>query len=434
MGLLRVTIHFVFVFCTSIINVPSLNLFKFIKYIFLLLFCIFIGAIFNDFLDLGVEIGKILFLMLMYKNIQKSTNVKHKYKLIYKLIIGYMLYVQVVPLVDAMAYLIITSQSRIFCTWYEYIFIELVSILLTIYFMDILNKFFEQQSFRDSEYKILIIFLIILYLINMCYLDIIFRTNLYSDFIGVTLLVLIVLLMILFYFGVYFRSKFLKLLDEKLRLQHINDLEQYTQDLEKNQINLRRFKHDYKNLIIHIEQLVAEQKYDTLKNYLAEIHSYSQTYLTLSHDYSDGLTNIKIDALKNIILNKLLKMESKNIPVYLECLKPVENVVLSDMDTVRIFGVLLDNAIESLEIQTNGKFEMLIISEDDYLEFELKNTVEDMDISLSNLMDVGYSTKAKDRGIGLASVKQILTKYPDIELDMVIENQWFIVSLIIPKG
>ena len=434
MGLLRVTIHFVFVFCTSIINVPSLNLFKFIKYIFLLLFCIFIGAIFNDFLDLGVEIGKILFLMLMYKNIQKSTNVKHKYKLIYKLIIGYMLYVQVVPLVDAMAYLIITSQSRIFCTWYEYIFIELVSVLLTIYFMDILNKFFEQQSFRDSEYKILIIFLIILYLINMCYLDIIFRTNLYSDFIGVTLLVLIVLLMILFYFGVYFRSKFLKLLDEKLRLQHINDLEQYTQDLEKNQINLRRFKHDYKNLIIHIEQLVAEQKYDTLKNYLAEIHSYSQTYLTLSHDYSDGLTNIKIDALKNIILNKLLKMESKNIPVYLECLKPVENVVLSDMDTVRIFGVLLDNAIESLEIQTNGKFEMLIISEDDYLEFELKNTVEDMDISLSNLMDVGYSTKAKDRGIGLASVKQILTKYPDIELDMVIENQWFIVSLIIPKG
>lgn len=434
MGLLRVSIHFFFVFFTSIINVPSLNLFKFIKYIFLLLFCIFIGAIFNDFLDLGVEIGKILFLMLMYKNIQKCTNVKHKYKLIYKLIIGYMLYVQVVPLVDAMAYLIITSQSRIFCTWYEYIFIELVSILLTIYFMDILNKFFEQQSFRDSEYKILIIFLIILYLINMCYLDIIFRTNLYSDFIGVTLLVLIVLLMILFYFGVYFRSKFLKLLDEKLRLQHINDLEQYTRDLEKSQINLRRFKHDYKNLIIHIEQLVAEQKYDALKNYLAEIHSYSQTYLSLSHDYSDGLTNIKIDALKNIILNKLLKMESKNIPVYLECLKPVENVVLSDMDTVRIFGVLLDNAIESLEIQTNGKFEMLIISEDDYLEFELKNTVEDMDISLSNLMDVGYSTKGKDRGIGLASVKQILTKYPDIELDMVVEDQWFIVSLIIPKG
>jgi len=98
---------------------------------------------------------------------------------------------------------------------------------------------------------------------------------------------------------------------------------------------------------------------------------------------------------------------------------------------VRILGIFLDNSIEELKYLEKGNLSIAIflIEKDTYIIIE--NTTKNDMQSLHELKKEGFSTKGKDRGLGLSNADQLIQKYPYLLWETSIEKNKFIQTLII---
>lgn len=86
----------------------------------------------------------------------------------------------------------------------------------------------------------------------------------------------------------------------------------------------------------------------------------------------------------------------------------------------------MDNAIEA-SIECENPFINLAVLElsSNNLLIVIENSFEG-EVDLSNIYLYNFSTKDKSRGLGLKTVNEILSKYPNILLNTRIENENFI--------
>lgn len=143
-----------------------------------------------------------------------------------------------------------------------------------------------------------------------------------------------------------------KIYNRQVNKKKIEMLEKYTQDLENSHLKLRKFKHDYKNLLLLIDSLLKEQKYTQAQLYLKELNDYStDEMMSTVSSYSD-IDNIKHDQFKYLLLEKIFKMIKEDILFHFECKQQMSKFNMNDFDAVRLIGILLDNAIEAtLEVE-----------------------------------------------------------------------------------
>ena len=57
------------------------------------------------------------------------------------------------------------------------------------------------------------------------------------------------------------------------------------------------------------------------------------------------------------------------------------------------------------------------IKQDKYQRFIIKNSTKEESISITTIFQKGFSSKGTDRGIGLASIREILEYYPNVSLN-----------------
>lgn len=74
------------------------------------------------------------------------------------------------------------------------------------------------------------------------------------------------------------------------------------------------------------------------------------------------------------------------------------------MDSLRIVGILLDNAIEATA--TQGIIDILLVPATDELTITVINTVP-ADFKLARLNQIGYTTKGDNHGNGLANIREL---------------------------
>jgi len=98
---------------------------------------------------------------------------------------------------------------------------------------------------------------------------------------------------------------------------------------------------------------------------------------------------------------------------------------------VRILGIFLDNSIEELKYLEKGNLSIAIflIEKDTYIIIE--NTTKNDMQSLHELKKEEFSTKGKDRGLGLSNADQLIQRYPYLLWETSIEKNKFIQTLII---
>lgn len=96
-------------------------------------------------------------------------------------------------------------------------------------------------------------------------------------------------------------------------------------------------------------------------------------------------------------------------------------------------GILLDNAVEEVRGEDGGKIHVMISSRDGYTTFRVKNTLHSA-VDFHKLGTSGYSTKGKDRGIGLVNYKGILAKYDKVLPITTIQDGYFIQELKIQEA
>lgn len=278
------------------------------------------------------------------------------------------------------------------------------------------NKF----KFSNKTLKILLIILFILCCLIGVKNKSVLETNSISYIINILMFIFIILIV---YVIVDIHNK-----NNEINNKY-NQMMEYMTEYENIIDEQGKKNHEFNNQLMILEGFIDDKK--KLKAYLKTIiddHKTGQNYeiRQLSHFPKGGL--------KGLLYYKISKMKENNIKYYLyvskEVKKPLEKLdVELYKDISKIFGVLIDNAIDA-SLESNKKEITLDFKMDnEYIIITINNYV-DKDIDV-NKLGTGYTTKGKSHGYGLKLVKDIIKKNKNLELLTEENNKEFTQIIII---
>lgn len=190
--------------------------------------------------------------------------------------------------------------------------------------------------------------------------------------------------------------------------------EQHYKDLQKKNMDLRAFRHDYNYHITAMQGLVADNNLMGLKKYVETLTSIKEQvfYITTNHPVADAVINYFYE---NLPENTKFQIEGK-FP---------ENIFPSDSDLCIILSNLLRNAIEAVEhLETNEKkIFVSIYSNIEYMSILIENTSKHYD--KENLEHL-FTSKSDivNHGFGLNNVREVINRYHG-KLDLQYKNGVF---------
>ncbi|MDT2661136.1 GHKL domain-containing protein [Enterococcus hulanensis] len=214
------------------------------------------------------------------------------------------------------------------------------------------------------------------------------------------------------------------------------NLENYIYELENLNDELRTFKHDYLNILSTLEQSIHERDMVQIEKI------YTQTIAPTKHQIMDKRTdiqkyhNIGFLELKSLLVSKEMEAKNGNCILNLAIIGKIENPTSNSLDLIRAISILIDNAIQAASSSAlDNKIEVLIISTDIDLIFSCRNSIKELDFDKKKIFDKSYSTKKnghpKTVGLGLYSLKRILSNNPTFTLSTEFKNEYINQTLFI---
>jgi len=194
--------------------------------------------------------------------------------------------------------------------------------------------------------------------------------------------------------------------------------------------SLRTFKHDYNNTLATLYGYVQLDDMKSLKRMFKEILEESRQISSLDK-LNPNL--IKEPNVFGLITAKYQECVKKNVTMNFEIFTELEELEIRVFDLTRILGIFLDNAIEAASGSKERKLNILISEEREKIIIEITNTYSDKAISVEKIYEKGISSKGTNRGLGLYKVKEIIKKYPNVELKTVVDKDVFMQKLMIQK-
>ncbi|SFL42641.1 two-component system, AgrA family, sensor histidine kinase AgrC [Lachnospiraceae bacterium KH1T2] len=212
----------------------------------------------------------------------------------------------------------------------------------------------------------------------------------------------------------------------KRKLEHLETLKEYTDNLEQVYNNLRSFKHDYINIMAAMTCYIEEKKYDELEIFFYEHILPMKENLTNKNISMANLSRIKILDMKSIIYTKLLLAINQNIDITVDIPTEIVSVNMSPIDLARILGIYLDNAIEASLESDNPQLNFHLACIDNDIVLRISNTYIDRGLSIAQMQKRNVTTKGKGHGLGLYNVSEIFKKYNNVYHETLTEDNLFI--------
>ena len=311
----------------------------------------------------------------------------------------------------------------LFTNYYTMVSVIILDVSLNIFEYIILIKTTIIEKL-DDEYGLLYFYLILYIWISS--MVIYYLTTYVFNIDAVSYIIAMVVVVSQLFFSLFVYSINKKIRQDKLSLQQINDLKIYTQQLESSQRGLRKFKHDYQNMLLSLK-LSAKKSHD--KELIDKLAEYSSKTLEdkVLWQFND-VDNVKDELLKSLFISKLNRIFQNNIQYSFECRIVIENLSnkYNSFDIVRILGIVYDNAIEeSLEFGDEAKIDTMIYQENGELEIEIRNRCRNTDLTIQDMRKSGFTTKKNHDGLGLANIEELSQPYNDIFINYQIKDGWF---------
>ena len=101
------------------------------------------------------------------------------------------------------------------------------------------------------------------------------------------------------------------------------------------------------------------------------------------------------------------------------------------IDLSRCLGILLDNAIEASLSSEKKRLNIAFIKKNSSILIIISNTFKGVIPPLSKIFKTGFSTKGKNRGLGLSNLSEIMNNYSNTTLDTSISDDRFIQNITI---
>ncbi|MEG0674631.1 MAG: GHKL domain-containing protein [Vagococcus sp.] len=312
----------------------------------------------------------------------------------------------------------------------SYFWVEGLSYALIILFSILVSKFVLPTMKKKEKEYIYSMVLMIGFFIYQFYL-VSFFPQTYIKKIGLSLMLIIVGIVSFFLFRSYKKEQLLtfelekKEIEEKYLMNYLNQVNREYKDI-------RKFKHDYINLLSSLEYVINQGDIDSIKSFYSD--SINPSKESMKNDYSNigALEKIKLNSLKSILAVKILQAEENNINVSLEIIDDIsQKLLIKDTILIRMIGIIIDNAIEETLLLDDGEIQIAIFSDKEYVYLIVKNNVRPTIEPLHVLKKEGFSTKGDNRGIGLSNLQELTENNSNIMLETQINKGFFIQKMMI---
>lgn len=215
----------------------------------------------------------------------------------------------------------------------------------------------------------------------------------------------------------YFKNK----TAEKEQKQLLELMEEYENLLETGREN----RHEMLNnlIVLKTEKNKASEKYEELlDDIIRQYQSKKSTNYSSLYKLPSGIKGIVYYKMANIKENEITFTSVISEEMY---------KLFDEMDTklyykvCKITGILIDNAIEASTVSDDKLLLVDIYKENNLINIYIENTFEGtVDINLINKK--GFSTKGKNRGLGLHIVSTILRENDNLSLEQRVVNNKFV--------
>ena len=318
-----------------------------------------------------------------------------------------------------------------------------LSLLFSIFMSEFVNRFYFEVKNKNKRSTIstilpiasFILVTLIFVLIPGNFYEISNREDILLFLIFLIVLVLFICLVTLSYFYIVKNERDLENLeiDRDKFESELENITNYMNVLENSTSELRKFKHDYTNILSAIGLYLEEKEYDKLKEYFDELSDYNKV-MNSNFKGIDRLKHIKILQVKSLLSYKLIQAGERGIRTNVEVQQDINFISMNIIDLSRVIGILLDNAIEATVKCENPEINIGMMEIDNSLLIIVKNTCAEDTPPVYEIFKKGFSTKGRRRGDGLWIVKSIIDSYGErITLDTEIINGFFKHELWISK-
>lgn len=230
--------------------------------------------------------------------------------------------------------------------------------------------------------------------------------------------------------GFFFLGRFRRKKRELIKTEQEKELlEDYNVRLENLYKEVRGFKHDYINILSSLYFYMEEENYSEMKQYFKEEILTSGQNLAKQDGVIGKLYDIKIPEIKGIVYLKLLMAFQENLNVKVEVKEEISYIAMKSEDLVRVLGIFLDNAMEASGNTEEKYLYIGFLSMQDEIYIKVENSLSASIEGVGELSEFGFSTKGKERGVGLYSAEQILSRYSNVLHSVEIKNNRFIQTL-----
>ena len=194
-----------------------------------------------------------------------------------------------------------------------------------------------------------------------------------------------------------------------------SQLLEYIKDLEQTSRILRKFRHDYMNILLSMDLMIYNKEFDQLVEYFnTNIRPEGEKIAGINLDISN-LSCILEPAIKGILAHKLQMARLHDITIKVGAMEDISEFHMAPFDLARILGIFLDNAIEAASEQPAPFIGVAFALQDDCLTILVENTCTPDVLPIERLAEEGFSTKGENRGQGLRNVEEILSSYPNVD-------------------
>ena len=221
------------------------------------------------------------------------------------------------------------------------------------------------------------------------------------------------------------RRSYLERIQTEAKQKAMQDLQDYTRNLEAMYNSLRSFKHDYVNILLSLSGYIEEGDLDRLKDFF-ESKIFPTKNLITGEDYKlNHLSNISVLEIKSLLSAKMIYAHESGIDVTIDIPDKVESFLIDTVDLARILGIFLDNAIESTLETEQPQIGLNIIQNKTGVSIIISNRFLDNGVMLHKLKQKGFSTKIGHQGIGLGNAQKIISSYDNVLLETTMKCDYF---------
>nr|WP_241522244.1 GHKL domain-containing protein [Staphylococcus intermedius] len=215
----------------------------------------------------------------------------------------------------------------------------------------------------------------------------------------------------------------------KRKKQELDDYYKYTVQIEKINNKMRKFRHDYTNILLTMSEYLRDDDLEGLKKYYQEHISPLKREFESNTMRLNGIENLKVREIKGLITTKILQAQENDIEITVEVADEITRIDMDAIQLSRVIGIIMDNAIEASNTIDDPTIQIAFIKTDASVMIIIMNKAPKDMPKLHTLFQDGFSTKGNNRGIGLTTLKEIIDQTDNVLLDTTIENHYFIQKL-----